>query len=92
MLEAYMEILALVATVFGSMMSLAHFPQVIRIYRRKSSADVSLTTYSVFLMGVTVWFLYGLSINNAAIIIANFIGIIGTTSVIATWFKYRQKA
>ncbi|MCK4634566.1 MAG: hypothetical protein KAT37_01710 [Candidatus Aenigmarchaeota archaeon] len=91
MLEAYAEILALVATIFGILMSAAHFPQALKMYRRKSSADISLLTYSLFFLGVCVWLLYGISISNMPLIASNFVAVVGTILVIIVYFKYRKK-
>lgn len=90
MLEAYTTILGVLATIFGSLMSMGNFVQALKIYQRKSSADVSLLTYVIFFSGVNVWFLYGLSISDSAIIIANLIGIMTTFSVIVMYFKYKK--
>lgn len=90
MLEQFSDILAVLATVFGTAMSLGYFPQVYKIIKRKSSADVSLTSYLIFAPGVIVWLLYGISLNNAALIIANTVALIGAFSVIASWFMYRK--
>ncbi|UCG95825.1 MAG: hypothetical protein JSV92_02130 [archaeon] len=91
MLEAYVEILAIAATVFGIIMSLSYFPQTYKIIKRKSSSDISLLSFLILLIGLLVWLMYGLSINNMPLIIANAIGIIANISVITVYFKYRVK-
>jgi len=90
MLEAYVNILELMATVFGSIMSLAYFPQAFKIYKRKSSADVSIVTYLIFFPGIVIWLLYGIGLNNFALIISNAIAFVGALTVIAAYFIYRK--
>ena len=89
-LEIYVELLATAATLFGVFMSLAHFPQAYKIYKRKSSADISILTYSLFLTGVIIWLLYGLSINNIALIASNSVAVFGVSSVIIMYFVYKK--
>ncbi len=90
MLEQYAEVLGILSGTMGTIMSLGYFPQVYKIIKRKSSADISLLTFSVFWLGVLVWFFYGLSINNFPLIIANHVGILGTSTVLVVYFKYRK--
>ena len=90
MLENLSEILSILAAVFGIISSLGYFSQVYKIIKRKSSADVSLATYIIFSITVFIWFLYGISLNNFALIITNIITLIGAFSVIVTYFKYKK--
>jgi Uncharacterized conserved protein len=69
-----MTFLAILATIFGVVSALAILPQAIKIFRRKSAKDVSLLTYVFFMTGTIIWFLYGLELNNLAIILGNSIG------------------
>ncbi|MFH0928918.1 MAG: SemiSWEET family transporter [Candidatus Aenigmatarchaeota archaeon] len=90
MLENFVDILAILATVFGTIMSLGYFPQIIKIIKRKSCADVSIMTYLIFAPGILVWFLYGVSLNNSAMTISNLIGLFGVTALIITYFVYKK--
>jgi MtN3 and saliva related transmembrane protein len=90
MLENLSELLAILATVFGTLMSLGYFPQTLKIIKRKSSADVSVTTYLIFTPGILIWLLYGISLNNLALILSNVVALIGAFSIIITYFYYRK--
>ncbi len=90
MLENAASVLSVFATVIGTAMSLGYFPQILKIYSRKSVADISLPMYAVFFPGTLVWLLYGLSINNLALIVANIVGLIGVSLVVVEYLLYRQ--
>jgi MtN3 and saliva related transmembrane protein len=90
MLENFVDLLAVLATIFGIVMSSASFPQTFKIFRRKSSADVSLTTYLMLLPGATAWLLYGIGLGNMPLIITNIIGLISCISVIIVYFVYKK--
>jgi MtN3 and saliva related transmembrane protein len=83
-----MSILALLATLFGSIMALSNIPQSYKIFSRKSASDISPTTYLILTIGGTVWLLYGLELQNIPIIITNTIGVLTVFSVLLGWFLY----
>ena len=90
MLEEFAEILGIMAGTIGTIMSLAYFPQAYKLYKRKSSADISPLTFSIFLIGVFIWLLYGFSINNMPLIIANIVGVLGISAVLITYYHYKE--
>ena len=67
-------------------MSFGYFTQTYKIFKRKSAKDVSLATYLFFIVGIAMWLIYGITINNYPIIITNAVFIIGAISVIFAYF------
>jgi len=49
----------------------AFIPQVIHTIKTKSTEDISLFMYLIFLVGVFSWFLYGIYMESLPIILAN---------------------
>ena len=90
MLENYVEILALIATIYGSLMSFSYIFQIHKMWKRKSSADVSIATYLILLGGFIIWVFYGISINAFPIIITNVVATIAGVSVIITYYIYKK--
>jgi len=62
--------------------TIAFIPQVIQVWKSKSVEGLSLTTYITFIIGVFLWFLYGLSIGSLSMIIANFITVLLASVII----------
>lgn len=62
--------------------TIAFIPQVIQVWKSKSVEGLSLTTYIIFIIGVFLWFLYGLSIRSLSMIIANFITVLLASVII----------
>jgi MtN3 and saliva related transmembrane protein len=91
MLEAYAEILAILATLVGSISSLAYFPQAYKMYKRKSSSDISMVSYGIWTASTVIWFLYAISISNYPLITTSTLGLFGITSIIIMYFKYNKK-
>jgi len=89
-LENFADILAPIVTVFGIIATAGYFTQIWKMVKRKSSADISLTTYILFCTAGALWLLYGLTINNFPLIMVNVILLIGAVGVIVTYFKYKK--
>ena len=49
----------------------AYLPQVIRIWRTRSTADISLSMFSAMTFGVVLWLVYGIAIDSWPIIACN---------------------
>lgn len=73
-----MNIVLLVGYLAAFCTTAAFIPQVIHTIKTKSTEDISLYMYLIFLIGVFSWFLYGININALPIILAN-----GVTFILA---------
>lgn len=70
------QLLGLLAAVFTTA---ANIPQTYVIIREKSARNISVVTYSLLLLGVLLWVVYGILKSDWPIIIAN--GISSLTSI-----------
>ena len=86
-MAAFLEVLVII---FGTIMSLAYIPQALKIIKNKSSKNISLFTFIVLWIGVIIWLLYGLSISNLPVIIANAVGLLGISFVIICYVIYKK--
>lgn len=80
------EILGLVAATFTTS---AFVPQVYKAWKQKSTRDISLTMYLVFLLGLVLWFIYGVYHQSLSIILANGITGLLAMAVIVLKLKHR---
>ena len=90
MLEVYVTQIGYLAAIFGVAMALAYLIQIYKIYKRKSSADVSVTMYFVLLTGFIIWLLYGIGINNMPLIITYGVSIATCVGLIITYYIYKK--
>jgi len=63
-------------------------PQLIKIIKTKSVADISFEMFVMFLVGVTCWFIYGILIKSPPVIAANFISMLVNSTILYYKFKY----
>ena len=82
------DTLAILATIFGMVNGGSAIPQAIKIFIRKSAKDISILSFSLAFLGVFVWFLYGIQLQNYPIIISNSIATLSVGTVIVGWFLY----
>lgn len=52
--------------------TISFLPQLINVIKTKSTKDISLAMYIVFVVGVICWATYGLLVKDISIIAANF--------------------
>jgi len=65
------------------------FPQLVKIWKTKSTKDISLGMFLLFCGGVFLWFVYGILMQDLPIIIANFLGFIQTLIILILKMKYK---
>lgn len=75
----------------GITMSAAYFPQAYRIFKTKSSRDVSILSFSIFAGGTLIWTLYGFYIQDLVVILSFIVGVVGSWSVLGLALFYRKK-
>lgn len=65
-------------------------PQIIKIYKIKSSNDISLIYLFLRIVMMICWFIYGVAINNFLIAIANILCIFMAFLLVIFYFKYKK--
>jgi MtN3 and saliva related transmembrane protein len=71
-----------IGLISGGCTTLAFLPQVLQVWRTRSTRDISLGMYAIFCTGVLLWLIYGLLINSVPIIVANGVTLILATSIL----------
>lgn len=74
----------------GTGTTLAFVPQVLKVWRSRSAADISLVSFSVFATGVSLWLVYGLLIGSLSIILANAITLVLALSIVVMKIRFDQ--
>jgi MtN3 and saliva related transmembrane protein len=82
----YITIIGLLAAAFTA---IAFFPQLMKVWKTKSTKDISLGMFSIFCVGVFLWVAYGILINDPPVIIANFLVFIQAFIILIFKVKYK---
>ncbi len=72
----------------ASLTTFAFLPQVVQVWRSRSTKDISLPMLVTFIAGITLWLIYGLMVNAAPIYIANGITLILNLTILRFKLKY----
>jgi uncharacterized protein with PQ loop repeat len=78
------------AASWGVVMALAPLLQIARIQKRRSSDDVSVGYLAVLLPGFLLWVSYGVTISNAALVVANTVAAVVATATIIVVLRLRH--
>ena len=62
-----------IGVIAGTLTTIAFLPQVIQVVKTKSTDDISLVMYVVFITGVAFWLLYGILLGAWPVIFANIV-------------------
>ena len=55
----------------GAFTTVAFVPQMLQVWRSRSTGDISLGMYVVFIIGVGLWLVYGVALGSLPVILAN---------------------
>ena len=69
--------------------TIAFLPQAIKVFKSKSTKDISLYMFLIFTTGVLSWLVYGLIINDMPIILANAVTLILSFFILVYKIKYK---
>ena len=69
----YIELIGLLAGFLGLV---AWVPQIYRIWVKKKADAISLPTFSIISLALTLWLIYGFLINSLSLIISNILTLI----------------
>ena len=72
--------------------TIAFLPQVLRIYRTKSSDDVSIVMLILFITGLLFWVVYGFLSSSLPVLVANVITLIFNLSILLMKFIYKENS
>jgi len=78
-----------VALTYGVFMASSPLMQAYRLWKQRSSEDVSLVFFTVLSIGFVLFLAYGLQIGNRLLIVTNSLSLItyGVTIVVAIWMR-----
>jgi len=86
-----MDSLTILGLTAGTFTTIAFLPQVLQTWRTKSAKDVSYVMLITFMLGVFLWFIYGLFLGALPIILANGLTLFFNFIILGLKIRYSQK-
>ena len=71
-----MSIAELVGYVGGACTTIAFIPQVLLVWKTRSTKDISLGMYSIYVFGIALWLAYGIMANAWPVILPNVVTLV----------------
>ncbi|MCB2231026.1 SemiSWEET transporter [bacterium] len=84
-----METPTIIGLLAGILTTVSFLPQLIKAWRTKSTGDISLVMYVVFVIGVSLWLAYGIFLNSLPVILANAVTLLLALFIVALKIRYR---
>ena len=69
--------------------TIAFLPQAIKVYKTKSTKDISLYMFLIFTIGVLSWLIYGLMISDWPLILANAVTLVLSFFILVYKLKFK---
>ena len=69
--------------------TIAFLPQAAKVWKTKSTKDISLYMFIIFTIGVLSWLIYGIYISDLPIILANALTLVLSLFILIYKIKYK---
>jgi MtN3 and saliva related transmembrane protein len=84
-----MDTITIVGLIAATFTTIALLPQLIKVWKTKSTTDISTGMFTLFGVGVFLWFVYGVYLNDIPIILANSLAFIQALIILIFKAKYK---
>ena len=87
--ESIMNFITIIGLIAAAFTTVALLPQLIKVWKTKSTKDISFGMFMLYCGGVLLWFVYGVFRNDLAIILANSLAFIQALIILMFKAKYK---
>lgn len=77
-----------VGSAAATLTTVAFIPQALKVWQTKHTADISLSMYAMFTLGVALWLAYGILLGAWPIVIANSITVLLAGTVLVMKIRF----
>ncbi len=68
--------------------TVAYVPQVLKAWRSKKTADISLGMFTLMVTGIALWLIYGLMMSDLPLILSNAVTLALVVSILALKLRH----
>jgi MtN3 and saliva related transmembrane protein len=87
--KSMMDPITIIGLIAAAFTTIALFPQLIKVWKTKSTKDISTGMFALYSGGVFLWFVYGVYLNDLPIMIANSLAFIQALVILMLKAKYK---
>ena len=81
----YVTLIGMAAAVLTT---IAFLPQVIRTWKTRSTADISLVMFVTYVTGIVLWLLYGLMLHDLPLIFSNAVTLVFSGTILGLKLRH----
>ncbi len=85
-----MDDLSLVGSVAGVLTSSAFMPQAIKTIKDKNTESISLLSYSIFILSLLSWLVYGIMAKDFPLMLTNIVTLVPAAIIFWVKIKYSK--
>jgi len=78
----------LLGMIAGALTTVAFLPQVLRTWRTRSTADISLVMFLIYVTGIALWLIYGLMLKDIPLITSNAVTLVFSGTILGLKLKH----
>jgi len=82
---SYVDLLGYVA---GILVVISLLPQAIKSWKTKSTKDISLMRYVIYVTGLVLWIIYAILIQNGPVAVMNSVGLALAVTILYLKLRY----
>mgnify|MGYP001604701473 CR=1 FL=1 len=83
-----MPFVTVLGMVAGVLTTVAFLPQVMRTWRTRSTADISLVMFLIYVTGIVLWLIYGLMLSDLPLITSNAVTLLFAGTILGLKLKH----
>lgn len=83
-----MPLVTVLGMIAGLLTTVAFLPQVMRTWRTRSTADISLVMFLIYVIGIILWLIYGLMLNDLPLITSNAVTLLFSGTILGLKLKH----
>ena len=83
-----MPFVTIVGMVAGVLTTVAFLPQILRTWRTRSTADISLVMFLIYVTGLVLWLIYGVMLNDLPLILSNAVTLVFSGTILALKLRH----
>jgi MtN3 and saliva related transmembrane protein len=84
-----MDSITILGLIAASFTTICLLPQLMKVWKTKSTKDISTIMFALYWDGVLLWFIYGVYLNDLPIITANSLAFIQALVILALKARYK---
>jgi MtN3 and saliva related transmembrane protein len=84
-----MDTITIIGLIAAAFTTISLLPQLMKVWKTKSTKDISTGMFTLYCSGVFLWFVYGVYINDLPIILANSLAFAQALAILIFKAKYK---